>query len=103
LLIGSALLIAASVRALRWTMIPRLVSDLSVAEVTGFTADRFIEEVDLWRVQLRMIRGLARAIESTGFAADRTAQAIESAQRYFFGGLSLIGVSLGTLVVVVAF
>ena len=103
LLVGSALLIAASVTALRGTLIPRLVPDLSAEEVANYATDRFVEEPDLWRVQLRMLRALEESIDSTSRTSDRAARAIETAQRYFFGGLSLIGGALGTLVAMVTF
>jgi hypothetical protein len=102
-LLGSVLLIAASVTALRGTPVPRLVPGLSADEVSNFATERFAEESDLWHVQLRMIRALKGSIESTTKIGDRAAQAIETAQRYFFAGLSLIGGGLGTLVLVVTF
>jgi hypothetical protein len=103
LLLGAGLLIVASVTALRKTLIPRVVPGLSSDEVANYATDRFLSEADLWRVQLRTIRGLAGSIESLTRAGDRAARAIETAHRYFFAGLFLIGLSLGTLVVVVTF
>jgi hypothetical protein len=103
LLVGSAFLIAASVTALRWTLVPRLIPARPIEETGNYDTDRFIDEPDLWRVQLRTIRGVAASIRTMTRVGDQVAQAIETAQRYFFGGLSLIGAALGTLVIVVTF
>lgn len=103
LLIGSALLIAAAVTALRKTLVPRLLPDLSVDEVGNYATVRFLGEPDLWRVQLRTIRAMGESIESMTRVGDRAARAIETAQRYFFAGLFLNGAALGTLMVVVTF
>jgi hypothetical protein len=103
LLLGSALLIAASITALRGALAPRLGPEPSAKEVANYATERFVEEADLWRVQLRTIRTLRISIASTTLLIDRAAKAIETAQLFFFGGLSLIGGALGTLVVVVTF
>jgi hypothetical protein len=103
LLVGSLLLIAASVTALRGASVPWVVSGLSAEEVANYSMDRFVEEPDLWRVHLRMIRGLLRSIESTTRLGDQAARAVKRAELFFFGGLLLVGVALATLVVVVTF
>lgn len=103
LLLGSLLLIAASVTALRGALLPRLVSALSTEEVANYATKRFVEEPDLWRVHLRSIRGLLRTIESATHLGDTAARAVRRAERFFFSGLSLVGIALGMLVVVVAF
>jgi hypothetical protein len=99
LLVGSALLIAASVVAVRGASVPQPEPESSTDEAVNYSTDRFVEESEIWRVQLRTVRGLRVSIESTSRLVDRVAQAIRTAQRYFFGGLSLIGIALGTLVV----
>jgi hypothetical protein len=103
LLVGSALLIAASVTALRGALLPRFVSDISTEEVANYTGERFIEEADLWRVHLRSLHAVLRMIESTTRLGDRAAQAIRRAERFFFAGLLLVGNALGILVLVVSF
>jgi hypothetical protein len=102
-LLGSALLIAASITALRGTLAPRFGPETSTKEVATYATERFLEEADLWRAQLRAIRTLNVSIASSTLLLDRAGRAIETAQVFFFGGLSLIGGALGTLVVVVTF
>lgn len=72
-------------------------------ETGNYDTDRFIDEPDFWRVQLRTIRGVSASIRATARVGYQVGKAIETAQRYFFGGLSLIGVALGTLMIVVTF
>lgn len=103
LLVGSALLIAAFVVAVRGALVSPLEPDLSAGEVANYATDRFVEESDLWRVQLRTVRAMYGSIESATRLVERATRAMKTAQRYFFGGLSLIGCALGTLVLVVAF
>jgi hypothetical protein len=83
LLIGSALLIAALAAALRGTILPQLVSDISTREVANYTSERFANEPDLWRVHLRAIRSLLISIESTTRRVDDAARMVEKAE-YFF-------------------
>ena len=52
------MLIAAFVTALRGTLLPHLVSDLSAKEVASYVSERFTHEPDLRRVNVRTIRGL---------------------------------------------
>lgn len=101
LLIGALLLIVSLVTALRGTLVPRLVSDLSAAEVANYTSDRFLAEPDLWRVQVRALRGLLKAIEWTTRQGDEAARAVSGAENFFFAGLSAVGIALAILLVVV--
>ncbi len=64
LLIGCLLLIAALATALRGTLLPQPVSDISAREVANYTSDRFIHEPELWRVHVRAIHSLLASIES---------------------------------------
>jgi hypothetical protein len=64
LLVGSFFLIAALAAALRGTLLPQLVSDISATEVANYTSERFTHEPDLWRIQVRSIHGLLSSIES---------------------------------------
>ncbi len=100
LLLGAVSLIVSLVLALRGTPIPRSVSDVSVEEVANYATDRFAGEPDLWRVHLRMIRTLVRMIESTTRQCDDAAQAVRLAENFFLVGLFLVGLALGTLVIV---
>src|ERR1700709_1592808 len=52
LLIGVLLLVTSLMTALRGTLLPALVSDVSAEEVSNYTSERFIYEPDLWRVQV---------------------------------------------------
>jgi hypothetical protein len=88
---------------LRGALLPQLVSALSTEEVANYATERFVEEPDLWRVHLRSIRGLLLTIESATHLGDRAARAVRRAERFFFAGLSLVGIALGMLVIVVAF
>jgi hypothetical protein len=74
LLIGAVCLIAAFVTALRGTLLPNLVSDISAEEVANYTTERFTHEPDLWRVHVRTIRGLLISIESTTRQGDKAAK-----------------------------
>jgi hypothetical protein len=99
LLAGAFLLIVASVTALRGAMSPQVLSDLSVEEVANYAADRFVEEPDLWRVHLRTIRALILSIEFATRLGDRAARAVAAAERFFFIGMSLVGIALGIIIV----
>lgn len=65
LLVGAMFLIAAFVTALRSTLLPHLVSDISAREIANYTTERFTHEPDLWRVHIRTINGLLVSIGST--------------------------------------
>ena len=58
LLLGALLLIASLTAALRGTLLRDLLWGVSAMEVANYTSDRFVNEPDLWRVQVRTIRGL---------------------------------------------
>lgn len=103
LLIGAILLVAAFVTAVRGTLVPHLVSDLSAKEVANYLTERFTHEPDLWRVQIRTIRGLTRSIESTTRQGDKAAQAVTWAARCFLAGLSAVGIALAILISVMSF
>jgi hypothetical protein len=103
LLIGSALLIAALAAALRGTLLPQLVSDISTREVANYTSERFANEPDLWRVHLRAIRSLLVSIESTTRHVDDAARMVEKAEYFFLSGLFTVGVAFATLIVEVTF
>lgn len=103
LLVGMIMLIGAFVTALRGSLLPQLVSDLSAKEVANYTAERFTHEPDLWRVHIRTIRGLLKAIHVTTRQGDKTARAVLWAGRLFLAGLSAVGVALAILISVVSF
>jgi hypothetical protein len=103
LLLGAVLLIAAFVRALRGTLLPKLVSDISAEEVANYTTERFTHEGDLWRVHVRTIRGLLISIQSTTQQGDKAAEAVNGAGRLFLGGLFMVGIALAILIAVVTF
>lgn len=100
---GTLLLIAAFVFALRAALVPHLVSDLSGEEVANYLTERFTSEPDLWRVQIRMIRGLLKSIKWTIRQGDRAASSVAQAAYFFLVGLAAVGLSLVILVLVVSF
>jgi len=103
LLLGLILLVASMVTALRGTLLPRLVSDISAGEVSNYTSDRFTHEPDLWRVQIRTIRGLLDLIERTTRQGDEAVRAVKAAEYLFLTGLFSVGVALAILILVVTF
>ena len=103
LLAGTILLIAAFVTALRGTLLPNLVSDISAQEIANYTTQRFTHEPDLWRVHIRTINGLLVSIASTTKQGDRAADAVRWAVRLFLVGLLAVGAALAILVAVVTF
>jgi hypothetical protein len=103
LLVGAIFLIAAFVTALRGTLLPQLVSDISAEEVANYTTERFTHEPDLWRVHIRTIRGLLKSIDSTTRQGDRAAQAVSRAGRFFLAGLLAVGIALAILIAVMTF
>lgn len=103
LLVGAIFLIAAFVTALRGTLLPKLVSDISAEEVANYLTDRFTHEPDLWRVQIRTIRGLLLSIQSTTEQGDKAAKAVTRAAYFFLGGLLSVGIALAILIAVVTF
>jgi hypothetical protein len=103
LLAGSLLLIAALDSALRGTLLPQPVSDISEVEVANYTSERFTDEPDLWRVHLRAIHALLASIESMTRHVDSAARIVEKAEYFFLSGLLTVGVAFATLIVEVAF
>lgn len=103
LLIGAVCLIVAFVTALRGTLLPQLVSDISAREVANYTTQRFTHESDLWRVHVRTINGLLISIASTTRQGDKAAQAVQWAGRFFLVGLLAVGAALVILTAVVTF
>jgi hypothetical protein len=103
LLVGSLILIAALAEALRGTLVPKLVSDIDSAEVANYTVERFTHEPDLWRVQVRTIRGLLVAIDSMTEHANSAARFVGKAEYFFFSGLFTVGIAFATLISTVTF
>jgi hypothetical protein len=103
LLLAVLLLVASLVTALRGTLLPRLISDISAEEVSNYTSERFTHEPELWRVQARTIRALLEMIELTTHQADEAVKAVKHAEYLFLSGLFSVGVGLGILIVVVTF
>ena len=103
LLISAACLISAFVLALRGTLLPHLVSDISAHEVANYTTERFTHESDLWRVHMRTINGLLVSITSTTRQGDKAAEAVQWAGRFFLLGLLAAGMALAVLIAVVTF
>jgi hypothetical protein len=99
LLAGSLLLIAALGSALRGTLLPQPVSDISAREVANYTSERFTDEPDLWRVHLRAIHALLPSIESMTRHVDSAARVVEKAEYFFLSGLLTVGVAFATLIV----
>jgi hypothetical protein len=103
LLVGTILLILAFVTALRGTLLPGLVSDISAREIANYTTERFTHEPDLWRVHIRTINGLLESIDSTTRQSDKAAKAVTQAGRFFLAGLLAVGIALAILIAVVTF
>jgi hypothetical protein len=103
LLLGGLLLIASLATALRGTLLPQPVSDISADEVANYTSERFTHEPDLWRVQVRAIHSLLISIGSMTRHVDNAARAVERAEYFFFAGLFTVGAAFATLILEVAF
>jgi hypothetical protein len=103
LLVGMIMLIGAFVTALRGALLPQLVSDISAKEVANYITERFTHEPDLWRVHVRTMRGLMKAIDLTTRQGDKTARAVRLSGRLFLAGLSAVGMALAILISVVSF
>jgi hypothetical protein len=103
LLVGVLLLVGSLVTVLRGTVLPELLSVVSVEEVGNYVTERFIHEPDLWRVHLRTILTLLDAIETTTDQGDQAARAVRKAEYFFFAGLFTVGVAFATLIAVVTF
>lgn len=99
LLLGSLLLIASLTAALRGTLLRDLLWGTSVTEVANYTSDRFVNEPDLWRVQIRTIRGLRSWIEVTTERIDEAVRAVRTAEYLFLLGLFSVGIAFATLIV----
>ncbi|HEX3361564.1 MAG TPA: hypothetical protein VHS74_11285 [Solirubrobacterales bacterium] len=101
LLAGFMFLVVSLGVALRGTLLPRPVSDISPAEVANFTTNRFTREADLWRIHVRAIHTLSLSIESVIRQADLVERVLGKAEYFFLAGLFTVGAALATLVVVV--
>jgi hypothetical protein len=80
LLVGVILLIASLATTLGGTLVPRVASDISAQEVFYYASERFTHEPDLWRVHVRTLRAVLRAIESTTLQGDKVAFAVRKAE-----------------------
>jgi hypothetical protein len=103
LLVGAACLVAALVVAIRGFLTPRLVVDVSLEEVANYASRRFTDEPDLWRVQIRTLRGLAALVDATSHQRDIAARRIARAGYLFLVGLFAVGNALGILIAVMTF
>jgi len=101
---GSSLLaalvsLAVSVAVAVWGVgTPKQFVELAADEITVYASDRFLEEPDLWRAQLRSLHALERATRKAQNDGNSAAVAIRIALRAFLGGLMFSLVSLGTLI-----
>lgn len=103
LLIGALSLVGALVTALSGALKSDSIWGLSAEEIANFASDRFINEPDLWRVQVRVIRGLMVLIDSTTRWGDAAARMVSTAQSLFVLGLLAVGNALGILIAVMTF
>jgi hypothetical protein len=101
LLVGSLALIAAFVTALSGISGQRDVADISAREAVNYLFPRFTTERDLWRVQLRTIKGVVAAIEATTQQVDAVDRAASWSGRFLLAGLAAVGTAMGILMVVV--
>jgi hypothetical protein len=101
LLVGFMLLVVSLGVALRGTLMPRPVGDISPTEIANFTSDRFTHEADLWRIHVRAIHTLSLSIESMIRQADLVERVLGKAEYFFLAGLFTVGTALATLVIVV--
>lgn len=99
LLVGGLLLTATFVVSIIGAAFrPHLISGISAREIANYTTNRFTHEPDLWRVQVRTIKGLLESISSTTKAGDKAANALRLAVLLFLGGLFAVALALGILI-----
>lgn len=99
LLLGGLLLTATFVVSIVGAAFrPHLISGISAREIANYTTPRFTHEPDLWRVQVRTIKGLLQSIASTTTAGDKAANALRLAVLLFLGGLFAVASALGILI-----
>lgn len=99
LLVGGLLLTATLVVSIIGAAFrPHLISGISAREIANYTTERFTHEPDLWRVQIRTIKGLLESISSTTEAGDKAANALRLAVLLFLGGLFAVALALGILI-----
>jgi len=104
LAIGAALLaavicLATAVAIAVWGVIkPRPFAAINADEIANYTSERFLAEPDLWRVQIRSLRGLEAATRQAEEDGNAAAQAIARALHAFLIGLGFSLISLGTLI-----
>jgi hypothetical protein len=103
LLLGILLPVVALVTVLRGTVLPEMLSGISVEEVANYVTERFIDEPDLWRVHLRTVHGLLELIELATEQGDRAERSLRKAEYFFLAGLFAVGTAFATLIVVVTF
>jgi hypothetical protein len=84
-------------------LLPALVSGVSAEEVSNYTSDRFTHEPGLWRVHVRTIRSLLKAIGWTTVQGDKAVWAMRKAEYLFLSGLFSVALALAMLIVVVTF
>lgn len=89
--------------ALDGTLLPRLGDSIASEEVSNYASERFTQEPDLWRIQIRTLHTVLAAIESTAIQGDKMAWTVRKAEYLFLAGLFSAAIALGTLIAVVAF
>jgi hypothetical protein len=98
-LLGAALCLATSVVvAVVGVIKPQPFATISADEVTNYLSDRFLDEPDLWRVQVRSLRALEKAVSDAQNGGNAATKAINLSLYAFLAGLGFSVIALGTLI-----
>jgi hypothetical protein len=99
-LILAALCLTVSVAvAVRGVSPQALNSNVSTSEIANYLTDPFLDEPELWRVQVRALRALEAAAEFAQKRADDALKLITVSLYAFLVGLGFAVVSVGFLIV----
>jgi hypothetical protein len=78
---------------------PQSYAAISADEITNYLSDRFLTEVDLWRVHVRSLRALRVATRDAQEGGNAAAKAINISQYAFLAGLGFSVLAVGILIV----
>lgn len=97
-LLAALICLAVAVVFATWDAIkPRPFVALAADEISNYTSRRFLNESDLWRIQIRSLRSLEAAARRAEQSGDAAADAIGISLYAFLAGLGFSLILLGTL------
>jgi hypothetical protein len=99
LIIGALGLVTSVAVAVVGVIQPRSYGTIAAREIATYRSDRFLNEPELWRVQVRSLRTLERATVEAQRNGNAAGKAMNTSLYTFIGGLLFTVTAVGILVV----